>query len=164
MPGDDQPDAELDAHSNLSREACHRLWQYCVQGGPENTANFLAYAAALLGYESEWGEPLPLPRAGLYWPGVDRPSIDRMRSNWRSGRPVAALVFYRALVQASNLTPVDGLIEALLKSGLNPLPIYAASLKEPVSAEIVAALLEESPAEVVLNATGFAVSSPGQLT
>ncbi len=163
LPGDDQPDAALDAHSNLPREACHRLWQYCVQGGPENAANFLAYAAALLGYESEWGEPLPLPRAGLYWPGVDRPSIDRVRSNWESGLPVAALVFYRALVQASNLTPVDGLIKALQESGLNPLPIYVASLKEPVSAEIVAALLEESPAEVVLNATGFAVSSPGQL-
>ena len=40
-------------------------------------------------------------------------------------------------------------------------PVYCASLKEPVSAGLVSALLEQGGAEVVLNATGFAVSSPG---
>ncbi|MCH7796291.1 MAG: cobaltochelatase subunit CobN, partial [Proteobacteria bacterium] len=36
LPGDDQPDAELLALSTLPKEACHRLWQYCVHGGPVN--------------------------------------------------------------------------------------------------------------------------------
>ena len=36
LPGDDQPDAELARLLTLSGEACHRLWQYCVHGGPDN--------------------------------------------------------------------------------------------------------------------------------
>ena len=34
LPGDDQPDAELAELSTLPPEALHRLWQYCVHGGP----------------------------------------------------------------------------------------------------------------------------------
>jgi cobaltochelatase CobN len=113
LPGDDQPDAELAAHSTLAQEAGHRLWQYCVHGGPENARSFLAYAASLIGHETEWVEPRPLLRAGLYWPGREQPVLEDLRAEWQDGAPVAAIVFYRALLQASNLAPVDGLIAAL---------------------------------------------------
>jgi cobaltochelatase CobN len=161
LPGDDQPDAELAAQSSLAQEAGHRLWQYCVHGGPENARSLLAYAASLIGHEAEWVEPRPLLRAGLYWPGREQPTLEDLRAAWRDGAPVAAIVFYRALVQAGNLAPVDGLIAALEARGLNPLPLFCASLKEPVSAGTIAHLLAEAGAELVLNATGFAVSSPG---
>jgi cobaltochelatase CobN len=36
LPGDAAPDPELVEQSTLEPEACHRLWQYCVQGGPDN--------------------------------------------------------------------------------------------------------------------------------
>src|SRR5690606_4969746 len=139
----------------------HRLWQYLVQGGAANAQGFLAYAASLTGAEIDWPEPRPLLRAGLYWPGLTQPDLAEVRAQWREGAPLAAIVFYRALLQAGNLKPVDALIEALQAEGVNPLPLYCASLKEPVSAGIVAALLEEAEAGLVLNATGFAVSSPG---
>ncbi len=161
LPGDDQPDAELAALSTLPGDACHRLWQYCVHGGPENARNFLAYAATLSGADAAWLEPRPLLRAGLYWPGRERPDLEDLMAAWRAGWPVAALLFYPALVQANNLAPVDGLIAALRDRGVNPLPIFCASLKEPVSAEIVRGLVADGGAEIVLNATGFAVSSPG---
>ncbi len=161
LPGDDQPDAELIALSTLPKEACHRLWQYCVHGGPDNGRNLLAYAAALLGHDSDWAEPKPLLRAGVYWPGGGATTLDDLRARWRAGAPVAAIVFYRALLQAGHLDPVDALIEALGAHGVNPLPLYAASLKEPVSAETVRGILAEAEPGIVLNATGFAVSSPG---
>ncbi len=161
LPGDDKPDPELARRSSLSGEAGHRLWQYLVQGGAENARNFLAYAADLLGCESDWAEPKPLLRAGLYWPGLDEPGLDELRARWRPDAPVAAIVFYRAHVQAGNLKPVDALVEALAAEGVNPLPLFCASLKEPVAAGTVATLLQESGAGIVLNATGFAVSSPG---
>ncbi|MEM7225301.1 MAG: cobaltochelatase subunit CobN [Pseudomonadota bacterium] len=161
VPGDDQPDAELAGLSSLPREASHRLWQYCVHGGPDNAVNFLAYAASLVGRELPWVEPRPLLRAGLYWPGLDQPDLAALQAQWRPGQAVAAIVFYRALLQAGNLAPVDGLISALQARGINPLPLYCASLKDPVSAETVAGLLAESAAALVLNCTGFAVSSPG---
>ncbi|MCG8359565.1 MAG: cobaltochelatase subunit CobN, partial [Kiloniellales bacterium] len=68
LPGDDQPDAELASLCRLPQAACHRLWQYLVHGGPENARQFLAFVASLLGQETDWAEPRPLLRAGLYWP------------------------------------------------------------------------------------------------
>src|SRR5215510_13363259 len=69
LPGDDQPDPELSDHNTLPPAAAHRLWQYLVQGGLENGAEFLRYASSLIGRDSAWQEPRPLLRAGLYWPG-----------------------------------------------------------------------------------------------
>ena len=160
LPGDDQPDAELARRSSLPAEACHRLWQYCVQGGPENARDFLGYAASLLGRETGWQEPRPLPRAGIYRPAALEGGPLALAQT--GARPVAAIVFYRALLQAGTTAPVDALAEALLAEGVAPLPLYCASLKEPVSAEIVAQLLAEAGAGLVLNATGFAVGRPGQ--
>lgn len=162
LPGDDKPDLELDGLSTIPTERCHRLWQYCVQGGPRNMRDLLAYAADCLEQPGPtWGEPRPMLRAGLYWPGIDNPDLAALQAAWVHGAPVAAIVFYRALMQAGTLAPVDALIEALGRYGLNALPLYVQSLKDPVVAETVAELLAESAASVVLNCTGFAVSQPG---
>jgi len=161
LPGDDQPDAELAELSSLGPEAQHRFWQYCVHGGPENARDFLNFAASLIGYEAEWREPRPLVRAGLHWPGAANTDLARVRGNWVEGRPTAALVFYRALVQSGNLWAVEAMIEGLVKEGLNPLPVFVASLKDPVAAATLEALLDEAPPDVILNATGFAFSAPG---
>src|SRR5512134_35903 len=68
LPGDDQPDAELAALSNLSPDALRRLWRYLVEGGIDNAVEFLRFATSLLGHASAWREPRPLLHAGLYWP------------------------------------------------------------------------------------------------
>ncbi|NKB55841.1 MAG: cobaltochelatase subunit CobN [Alphaproteobacteria bacterium] len=160
LPGDDQPDAELTALSTLPGEATHRLWQYCVHGGPANYDALLAYAATLCGQDIPWREPAPLLRAGLYWPGLEVTSIADLP--WEKGQPSAAVVFYRALVQAANTTVIDALIESLARHGLNPLPLYASSLKDPVAAAIVQRLIDEAEPSVILNGTGFALSNPGE--
>ena len=162
LPGDDQPDAELAALSTLDANAQNRLWQYLVHGGLENALDFLCYAAGLIGFETDWQEPRPLVRAGLYFPGAANTDLARVRSKWIEGRPVAALVFYRALVQAGNLWAVEAVIEGLAEAGLNPLPIFVASLKDQVAAATLETLMTEEPPAVILNATGFAVSAPGQ--
>jgi len=162
VPGDDQPDPELDRISTLPTDVCHRLWQYGVQGGPENAEHFLRYAASLLDGSDDWLEPKPLIRAGIYWPNVAVPRLETLRDNWKADAPITAIVFYRALLQAGNLKPIDAMIEALRTEGLNPLPIFTTSLKDPVAAEFVKSLLEASPPDVILNCTGFAVSTPGK--
>ncbi|NQU57028.1 MAG: cobaltochelatase subunit CobN, partial [Rhodospirillales bacterium] len=161
LPGDDQPDAELATLSTLEPEACHRLWQYCVHGGPANARQFVNYAAALLDEETHWLEPQPLLRAGLYKAGEDSVDLDRIRADWVEGQPTAALVFYRALVQGGNLKAVEAMIASLTQAGLNALPVFVASLKDPVAAATLEQILAEAPPTVILNSTGFAVSSPG---
>ena len=161
VPGDDQPDAELANLSNLAPHAYGRLWRYLLEGGLDNARNFLRYAAALISYGTEWLEPVPLLRAGLYWPGKGRPELADLRTVWRKDAPTVAVIFYRALLQAGDLAPIDALIDALKRRGINPLPIYVASLKDPVSADLVRTLLRASPPAAILNATGFSVASIG---
>ncbi|HEX7005856.1 MAG TPA: cobaltochelatase subunit CobN, partial [Alphaproteobacteria bacterium] len=162
LPGDDQPDADLTGQSTLPAEAVHRLWRFQAEGGPQNAANFLRYAASLIGRAGDWREPVPLLRAGLYWPGAAAPDLDTLRARWPDpNRPVAAILFYRALLQAGNLTSVDGLITALDAAGLNPLPIFAASLRDATAAAMVEDWLAACPPDVVVNGTGFSRAAPG---
>ncbi len=161
LPGDDQPDADLAAETTLSPEAAHRLWQYCVHGGAENAANFLRFAATLIGIEARWQEPAPLLPAGLFWPGLLRPTLGDLRKEWREGAPICAILFYRALVQAANLDAVEALIRNLGERGLNALPVYLTSLRDPVAAALLDEILRDCPPEVILNTTGFAKQAPG---
>ena len=55
----------------------------------------------------------------------------------------------------------DALVAALAKAGLNALPVYVKSLKDPVSAAMLEGLMAEAPPAVVVNTTGFAVTAPG---
>ncbi len=161
LSGDDQPDAELAGLSTLGAEARHRLWQYLVHGGADNAVEFLRYAASLIGFQSAWREPRPLVRAGLYWPDAADADLETVRADWRKGAPTAALVFYRALVQAGNTDAVDALIKGLRNAGLNVLPVFVASLRDPVAKATLEKVLGEAPPDVVLNATGFATAVPG---
>jgi cobaltochelatase CobN len=161
VPGDDKPDAALMACSTLDKESVHRFWGYMVQGGVENATSLLNFANSLLGRGNRWTEPAPLLAAGLYWPDLDLPGLRDIETRWRTDCPVVGIVFYRALVQAGNLSAVDALIAALAERGLNPLPIYVSSLKDTASADLVSATLRAAGAAVVLNGTGFAVSKPG---
>ncbi len=164
LPGDDQPDPTLAAHSSVGPQAYRRLWGYLLHGGAVNARHCLAYAATLIGRGCDWREPAELPRAGIWWQDFDHPGLADLRGAWAKDAPVAALVFYRALVQAGNVAPIRALIEALARRGVNCLPVYCTSLKDPVSAGVIEALLAESGAGVVLNGTGFAVSTPGRPT
>lgn len=161
LPGDDQPDEELTGLNTLPREVSHRLWQYLTQGGAENYAEFLNYSQYLLDDKTNWKEPRQLLNAGLYWPGIAHPDLKTVQTKWTADAPVTFIVFYRALYQANNLAPVDELITALQARGINPLPLFVSSLKDPVSADILKNYIADTNPAVILNATGFAVSTPG---
>lgn len=161
LPGDDKPDAELRNISTVSDEDYDALWAYLVEGGPENSANFLRYSQFMLGARAAPAAAKTLLRAGIFAPGEAQASVeDLRRSLWVEGQPVAALVFYRALMQGAGLHPVNRMIRALARQGLNPLPIYVASLKDPLCAATLEKIFEQAPPDVVLNGTSFAVSSP----
>ena len=157
LPGDDQPDAELTALSSVPAAELHRLWQYLVHGGAVNAEEFLRSAAALLGREPAWRPPTPILRAGLYRDGDSRIDLDAMRAGWRADAAVAAIVFYRALVQADDTAIIDALAAALARAGLNALPVYVSSLKDPAAAATVQALFAAAPPGVIVNLTGFAL-------
>ena len=160
LPGDDKPDEEMLRLSTVPAEDWHALWSYLVEGGPQNAGHFLDYAAAMLEGGDKPPEAAPLLRAGVYWPGADLGDLEAARASWTAEAPVVPIVFYRALVQGAGLGPVGRLTKALLRRGLNPLPVFVASLKDPVSVATLEGLFEAAPPSVILNCTSFAVGSP----
>ncbi|WP_137702681.1 cobaltochelatase subunit CobN [Marimonas lutisalis] len=160
LPGDDKPDAELRGLSTVSNEDYDALWAYLVEGGPQNSANFLAYACAMLDGGEKPAPAAPLLRAGVYWPGAGVADLAAAQEAWTDGAPVVPVIFYRALVQGAGLNPINRLTRALLRHGLNPLPVFVASLKDPVSQATLETLFTAAPPSVILNATSFAVGSP----
>ncbi|KQT46204.1 hypothetical protein ASG43_11205 [Aureimonas sp. Leaf454] len=185
LPGDDKPDPGLERFSTVPQADRERLWRCLCEGGAANADAFLAGCRSVIEGRPLEIEPRPLMKAGVLERGVARsqgaspsPAVDGgasspsrpparrspSRGQTRPGadlRPVAAVVFYRALVQSGQTAPVDALCAALETEGFEALPVFVASLKDPVSAETVRAIFARQPPSVVVNLTGFAVSSPG---
>lgn len=160
LPGDDKPDAELRDISTIRGADYDALWSYLVEGGPQNAVNFLAYAKSLIDGGEKPAAASPLLRAGIYWPGLGISNLTDLKASWTPDAPVVPIVFYRALVQGAGLNPINRLTKSLMRAGLNPMPIFVASLKDPVSVATLEQLFTSCPPEVILNCTSFAVGSP----
>ncbi|WP_394688535.1 cobaltochelatase subunit CobN [Hoeflea sp.] len=164
LPGDDKPDPGLEPFSTLDEANRLALWAYLNEGGAENARGFIELSEALLTGGERPGPAAPLLKAGLWHPARGNPSLDDLKRDWTPDAPVAAICFYRALVQSGQTAPVAALCEALREEGVNALPVFVSSLKDPVSVGTVEAIFADALPDVVINATGFAVSSPGAAT
>ncbi len=170
LPGDSKPDAGLTPFSNVPLEDLNALWAYLIEGGDGNSRAFLGYAGAMLSGAEKPEAASPLMKAGIWWPGKGVLGVDaweaacreRLGADWEDGRrPTIAISFYRALVQSGETRPVEALVDTLLSEGIRPLPVFAYSLKDPVSKGILESVFDVIKPEVVINTTGFAVSAPG---
>ncbi|MDQ0455892.1 cobaltochelatase CobN [Rhizobium paknamense] len=163
LPGDDKPDAGLGGFSTVKADDLQALWAYLSEGGDRNMAHFSAYAEALVEGGEKPPAADPLLKAGVWWPGQGTLGVEawtKLQGAERT-RPVAVICFYRALVQSGETRPVEALIAALQAEGLAVLPVFVASLKDAVSVATLRAVFAEIPPDIVLNATGFAVSGMG---
>ncbi|WP_370321318.1 cobaltochelatase subunit CobN [Oricola sp.] len=161
LPGDDKPDPGLRRFCTLPDETCESLWRFLIEGGAENARGFLdACGDVLAGREIE-GEAAPLLKAGVFGLPPTAPDGASPPHGRRVAGGTVAIVFYRALVQSGQTAPIEALAKALSVRGLAVLPVYVSSLKDPVSAATVEAVFDKHRPDVVLNATGFAVSAPG---
>ena len=164
LSGDGKPDPDLDRYSTMAPSDLARLNAYLTEGGIDNAAAFLDALDDHINNTAVALPPRPFLSAGLYWPNNPACDIDQIQSAWQESglkdAPVAAVVFYRALLQAGDTGPVDALIAALMEQGIAPLPLFVASLKDGFSAEFLTDLLPDQDVQVILNMTSFAVSDP----
>ncbi len=49
-------------------------------------------------------------------------------------RPLAAITFYRSVLEGGQTAPIDALVNALMERGIGTKAIYVASLKDAASA------------------------------
>ncbi|MFO1090250.1 MAG: cobaltochelatase subunit CobN [Hyphomicrobiales bacterium] len=152
LPGGTEADPALTARSTVAPAEAERLRRYFAAGGIENAKRFLAGCAHLMGQGEEPPPAEELPRAGLY-------------ADTRSpGKPAAAIVFYRALIEGGLTPPVDALIAALADRGVGTAALYVQGLKDAASVAFLAAALELGAIDVALNATAFAVGGDNPLS
>ncbi|MGR9190433.1 cobaltochelatase subunit CobN [Rhizobium leguminosarum] len=174
LPGDARPDAGLVPFSNVDLDDLNALWAYLIEGGDANARAFLDYAGAMLSGTDKPAPAVPLMKAGIWWPGRGLIGVEEWRRvvlDMSSGAgmvaeegfesPTVAISFYRALVQSGETGPIEALVEALAALGLRPLPVFAYSLKDPISTGILESVFSALKPDVVINTTGFAVSAPG---
>ncbi|MEQ8480453.1 MAG: cobaltochelatase subunit CobN [Hoeflea sp.] len=161
LPGDDKPDPGLLPYSTVAAADLEGLWSYLCEGGGANAQAFIDCCEALVTGAERPGPAIPLLKAGLWHPERSNPSLGELRRDWIAEAPVAAICFYRALVQSGQTAPVKALCAALAGQGVNAMPIFVSSLKDPVSVGTVEAVFADVQPDIVINATGFAVSSPG---
>jgi cobaltochelatase CobN len=162
LPGDDRVDPALARFCTLGRDKCEKLWAYFTQGGQGNAESLLEFACHLIDGTEVPADATQLLKAGVFAPNAIDAGLETIKTTWVNGQAVAAVIFYRALVQSGQTAAVQALCDALKLRKLNVLPIYVNGLKDAVSAATVATLFEQANPSIVLNTTGFAVSLSGQ--
>ncbi|MFZ5836522.1 MAG: cobaltochelatase subunit CobN [Pseudomonadota bacterium] len=162
VPGDTTPDARLASVSTLTPETLDLFARYCTEGGIANLSNALRQAAVLAGMAAEVAPPCALPRYGVYRPGEGVTAFDAMPAVMGVDKPVAAIIFYRALLLAGDLAPIDTLHAALAVRGMQPVALFAASLKEPEAANFIQQSLATFRPTVIVNTTAFSAKAAPQ--
>lgn len=160
IPGDDHPDEELARRSNVPNTELHRIWRYLREGGPANAKNLFHFIGGHYFFRNDdYTPPKPLPRVMIYHPDKADAALESWQSEWQTEQGVALLLFYRAHLQSGNTRAIDGIIRALLEQRINPLPIAVASLKDEACLGLVNHLAIESGCKLILNTTGFSLST-----
>src|SRR5271165_3222103 len=106
LPGEDRDDARLAAASTLPPAELDRLLRYFREGGSENLRALLRQLARHAAFELLAGEPnsepKPVPRFAGYLPREDPLDLDRLAASLEPGTAVVPIIFYRALLLASD--------------------------------------------------------------
>jgi cobaltochelatase CobN len=148
LPGELSFDPSLSARGTVAEAQLRELWRYFCEGGADNLASALRYAAHLIGRAERPAPPRPMPAAG-FWPA--EPVGD-------DARPKIPILFYRALAASADTEPVEALRSALKARGLQPVPIFLTSLKDERSIAFIRAALGAYPPQAIINVTAFATA------
>jgi cobaltochelatase CobN len=163
LPGEcREEDLRLIEASTLHREELAHLLDYFRQGGPANMKALVHRLAKLAGHEAQLAAPVEVPKAGYYEPGVGVLTSPQLGDQTA---PVIPILFYRSMLLASDVAPIDALTAELRQNGISALPIFVSSLKDPGSLAFVEAAFAEIPPAAIVTATAFASGAePGTET
>ena len=150
LPGGTDQDLELKALSTVSSEDWEILRDYFATGGPANIRAVLGYAAWMLGVGEKPEAGTAFDVCSLYYP-----SFPRTQGS-------VTIIFYRSVVEGGQTAPISALIEQLEHQGLSTSAIYVSSLKDKTCQTFLREHFAAKPADVIINATSFAVGNPEQ--
>ncbi|MCZ8545971.1 cobaltochelatase subunit CobN [Mesorhizobium qingshengii] len=156
LPGECRDeDLRLIEASTLPRDELDGLLDYFREGGPANMSALVHRLARLAGSDAAVAEPVAVPKAGFYAPGhgVMEPGLPLP---FEGEGNVVPILFYRSMLLAADVAPIDALFEALRQRGMRPAPIFVSSLKDPASLAFVETALAALKPAAIITATAFA--------
>ena len=161
LSGDGKHDENLQQQSNIEREDYEKILSYLQEGGAENSMRLIDYCGYMLDKNELPLGAQKIEPAAIYY-NQKTYTIDQYQSLFSAGQQAyIPIIFYRALWQGGSLDPIDKLAISLEKQGLNPLPIFITSLKDPACQIILENIFNHFQPNIVINTTGFALSKTG---
>src|SRR5580692_5848915 len=165
LPGEDRDDPRLAEASTLPPDELATLLRFFREGGAENLRALLRRLARHAGAEIEMPAPRPVPRLAGYLPRAGAIDLDRLAAALAPGRPVIPIVFYRSMLLAADMAPIDALCAALETRGLAAAPLMVPSLKDADAAAFVRGAFARLAPAAIVTTTGFAAGGePGAPT
>ncbi|MEO8668187.1 MAG: cobaltochelatase subunit CobN, partial [Bauldia sp.] len=133
------------------------------QGGPANMRLVVRRMARLAGRDVAIEPARPLAKAGFYLPGHGVVSLERIAESVEAGAPVVPILFYRAMLLADDVAPINALFRELSERGIHPAPIFVSSLRDKLAIDLVVRAVAVLRPAAMITATAFAVGAePGE--
>ncbi len=163
LPGDDRPDARLDAFSTVSPEMSATLDAYFRAGGSGNLRRMLRRLAGEIGWPIAAEPPQALPRGFTCCPGCGPVSWEHAREVGRSSiadregnnAPLALLLVYRSAILGGDSGPAAVLASELGARGIASVAVAVSSLKDPEALGALRDAIARQKPDIVIAATAF---------
>ena len=161
LPGEcSDRDEKLEAASTVDLPTQSKILSFFREGGPENMDR-VARGLAALARGEVWPDLAaePLPKCAFYRPGEGVVDLSAARDGYKAGAPLVPILFYRSMLMADDVAPIDALYAALRSRGFSPLPIFVSGLKDSEAIRFLEETLTRLKPAVMIAATAFASHS-----
>jgi cobaltochelatase CobN len=157
LPGEcSEKDDRLSAASTVPQDRIDHLLSFFREGGPDNLNRLAEALRDLANGASPASVPaVALPKLGFYRPGKGVVSQAEALSGLE-GRRVLPLLFYRSLLLAADVAPIDALAAALEERGFAPLPVFVPGLKDKATLSSLLETFSALQPAAIIATTAFA--------
>ncbi|KAB2861311.1 MAG: cobaltochelatase subunit CobN, partial [Bauldia sp.] len=125
LPGEcREDDATLAGLSTVPVSERAALLDCFREGGPDNMRALIGRLARLAGADVAPEVARPLEKAGFYAPGTGVVPFVHFAAQESAGRPVVPVLFYRSMLLAGDVAPIDALFRALSEHGVSAVPVF----------------------------------------
>ncbi len=153
LSGDKNFDEPLKYLSLADGKLTENIFDYFCAGGRDNFCIMLENLADYLGYQGfQQRKASPLADDGIWR------EFDAIQSSENSIKGKIVLLFYRALLDSSDVAPIDALCDALVNKGHKGVAYYVNNFRDVAITEKLTSYLQDFQPDLIILATGFTLA------
>ncbi|MBT9370558.1 cobaltochelatase subunit CobN [Rhizobium sp. CSW-27] len=158
LPGEcSERDERLEAASTVELQEIQAVLALFRAGGPDNLDRLVGRLTTKICGEAmaPLAPAMDVPKLGFYRPEAGIVSLDEALKA-RGEKPLLPLLFYRSMLLASDIAPIDALTRALEERGFAVLPVFVPGLKEAAILATLRDTLAPLKPSALITTTAFA--------